>query len=324
MKILAVAEFDPALVLSGHRRVMRAAGHDYRLAIRDAYTTQPLTDWWLGDNPGKPQLGDLDELRRFAAEADIVQFHPAIGQPWSFSTLMPHLKYHGDFTFGDVDLFHVPGRRITYFHGSRNAAANAALYAKHYRSLGFDIWTSTVDYVDWMDAKYAPPVINMEHLPPAELRGDDDPLFVVQAPTDPENCHTAEIHEVCRRLGIVLNIVHKKPHADVIAAKQQAHAGFDHLRGCFSVNTLENMALGIVPLVGLSPARRRLAEQLLETQLPFPALETVDDLADVLYKLDEDPLATRLCQTAVRNWFTWEWSEERITSRLVRLYEEAL
>ncbi len=46
MRVLALAEFDAAGVLAGHRRTMRALGHDYRLAVRDVYRPERAElDW---------------------------------------------------------------------------------------------------------------------------------------------------------------------------------------------------------------------------------------------------------------------------------------
>ena len=82
MRILSVADFDPANVLEGHRLAMKTLGVDYRLAVATTYPRRP------GNPDHQLVVHDykLDYLMDFAEKADIIQFHPGIGQPWSHGT----------------------------------------------------------------------------------------------------------------------------------------------------------------------------------------------------------------------------------------------
>ena len=309
MKILAVMEFPPASVPATHQKILRSLGIDYRIATKTAYMKTEV-DWCL-------DVDYTEGLKEFAAQADIIQFHPSIGQPWSYQDLAPRFEEPEKEPFGPIEGWpDVP--KIYYFHGSRNAEANAQAYKDHYGHRGH-IWASTLDYVEWMDAFYAPPTFDYTALKAAPLRQDDDELIIVQSPTDPENCHTKEFIETCRYLGVMYRLMHRKPHSLVMDVKAQCNMGFDHMRGAFSVNTLENCALGLVPLVGLTETRTAMLEELTGRASPFYPMTT--QLEQAISHFIENPKTTRLYQLEARRWAfevmdpTW-WGE-----RMRRQYE---
>lgn len=337
MKILAVAEFDPAGVLTGHREALRALGVDYRLVVRDVYAEIPVKpDWVIG---AKPDIDAFAEVYKFAHDADVLQFHPSIGQPHSYSSSAP---FYDD---GEADE-RWPGilwrsstlfkraRRVSLFHGSRNAAANAEAYAEHWR--GFRkhaIWATTLDYAHRMGAAYAPPAVCVDIVgnlpigergsPRAPMRNDDDPLIIVQAPTDPDNCHTAVLLAAARAAGCVVDLVQGRPRLDVWRRKARAHAGFDHLRGSFSVNTVENLAIGLAPLVGLRPEYRELLGDLVPPDARdrlFPFWDEAG-FGKYLRALVADPALTRRRQTQARICYDQRWRPELIGARLKKMYE---
>jgi len=330
MKILSVAEFDPAQVLTRHRAALRAAGVDYRLALHYRYYESDVCDWEASsfDSDG------AESLRAFAEEADVIQFHPGIGQPWSYLSLDLRLRGDGDeLPFGtghgvnagpriDWTSVGLRARRIAFFHGSKNAAANARLYAGEYRKRGMALWTSTLDYAAWMGATFIPSIVEVEGRAP--LREPDDPLVVVHTPTDPSNCHTDEYTQLVRQLGVVSVFKHQRPHAEVLRAKKQAHVGFDHLRGAFSVNTLENSALGLVPLVGLRDEMRRRWPEELGPRPPWPRIESVADLEIWLRKLRDELNMTREHQERAFAWSQQVWNPGNLGAYILRRYEEVL
>lgn len=324
MRILSIAEFDPAYVLQGHRAALRAAGVDYRLALVDVYTYQGrpygrgVSHDWLLD---ACTADDFKDLARFAAEADVIQFNPVIGQPWSHQTTTMQTRDGAALPYGPIDWLTFRAPKISYLHGSRNLAHNAEAYADHWRAEGHTIWASTLDYVHRTGAVYAPPVVDVGE-PPAPL-AEAAGLLVVHAPTDPTMCHTEDFRKLCMRLGIPWVLLHNRPHAEVLATKRKANAGFDHLRGSFSINTVENCFLGLVPLVGL----KRQYLHLLREEIGDPGglfmVETLGDLESYMRALDQDLEATRARQERARRWATTCFSKERITEKLIRRFEEA-
>lgn len=340
MKILSVAEFDPAGVLGGHRSALRALGVDYRLAVMDIYPTG------REEQPDYQATVHDAEVAAFAEEADIIQFHPAIGQPWSFATDAPHYNDAANTPFNTVDWKDQRfqrARRISYFHGSKNAAKNAQTYAAYWRERGHAIWASTLDYVHWMEAVYAPPIVTLPQTvtpvpwedsgegrvhqitwgPTARLRQEDDPLIVAHAPTDPGNCHTRAFMAFCQRKGIVVEFMFNRKHPEVIRRKAECNAGFDHLRGAFSVNTVENCLLGLVPLVGVKREYLVTLEREIGEARSLFLVQTQQDLEQYLVALDDSPELTRRVQLEAQQWARC-WDPPTLGKKLLRKYQDVL
>ncbi len=309
MKVLALAEFDPAGVLTGHRAALRALGVDYRLAVLDLYGF-PVDPDWILRGPGK--RGDLEELRSFARDVDVTIFNPGIGQPWSYTDLCPTFL-DGALSPEWVDL-DPKGVHVSLFHGSRNAAANAHSYAAYWRGRGHKLWATTLDYVHWLEAEYVPPAVRDPFPLQAPLRADDDPLVIAHAPTDPGNCHTSTFLEVCRNTGAVSELITGRPHEEVMRRKARCSAGFDHLRGSFSVNTIENCALGLAPMVSL---RREFKASLKPSELikvpSFLSLLSIhnkEELLSFVKRLEKSPENTRSLQIKARETYKNFWTPE--------------
>ena len=359
LKILAVAEFDCAGVLSAHRRALRARGVDYRLAVAEIYAVGNFlgADWTHGKSVTTTisTKGDIfsspsgaPPLAEFAEAADVLQFHPSIGQPRSLD-LAPNFDDGEAEPLLGIDWRQVNrrARRVSLFHGSRNAQAHAETYADYWRALGHEVWATTADYAARMRARLAPPAV--EVLAPgynpkeaniwlpreqvwrgvAQLRADGDPLVVVQAPTDPANCQTEVFLSACRGAGAVADLVMGRPHEEVLARKRRACAGFDHLRGAPSVNTIENLALGLAPLCGVSPeAAEVLGREVGEPEtvaalFPFGAGDEAGFRAR-LRELAGDAQLTRDAQMLARDWYERCWTPKAIGAKLEAMYRELL
>jgi hypothetical protein len=349
VKILAIAEFDPAGVLGGHRRALRARGIDYRIATHVMYREPPrdgAPDWnlakatWLVQPSGSTSLvpmrhviGSREELIQFAREADVVQFHPVIGQPWSFEQDVFRHDPCDENAFGGVvweEVLRKDARRIAYFHGSKNLQKNAIEYAQDWTRRGYELWTSTLDYVVSMGAAYAPPIVDAHYTdgfawPAARLRRDSDPLHLCHAPTDKSNCHTNAFIDMCLRVGVVFDIYHGLEHSKVVRYKARRNVGFDHLRGSFSVNTVENCLIGIVPLVGMSPTVMEAWHRNGLGVMPWPWIKDANnggeaELESVVRKLQADPSWHRDIQVDVRRWVQNEFGALSNTNRLEKLY----
>jgi hypothetical protein len=211
-------------------------------------------------------------------------------------------------------------RRVAYFHGSIATWAHREKYAAFYGERGWRLATSTLDYASELPAVYLPPHIG--YLPRARLRSDDEPLIIAHTPTNPSNCHTAEFLGLTQRLRwtkgnrIEVRYVSGAPHADVLTLKGNAHACFDHLRGSFSVNTLEAAAMGLVPLVGVNPAYVRRDPRL----APRPSIESLVELRIELDRMVDDAQYTRELQREASAWFERHFSAAAVTKRLVDFY----
>lgn len=331
MKILSIAEFDPAFVLAGHRKALRALGVDYRIGVVDTYWVHEGRgaeyDWI---HPLEPE--GRDSLIEFARSADVLQFNPAIGQPWSYKDPNPVFRDGEHSSLFDIDWTRFSGRRVSLFHGSRNAQINADTYAAHWRRFGHAIWATTLEYVHRMGATYAPPAVEdlvtakASYLAP--LRTDDDPLSVVQAPTDRGNCHTDEFLGACRQIGAVALLVENTPWIEAMRRKRECNAGFDHLRGAFSVNTVENCMLGLAPLCGLRPEYKAFLVRdgfgrtvTLDALFPFwTAAGFRAELKNLLYH----PMEQAGVQQIAREWFLAHYEAAVVGKRLLEKYREVI
>lgn len=353
MKILFLAEFDPAGVLLSHRDVLRSAGGDARVAVQSAYTERHQDADWIaeqttapnafghGKRPsgfGSPSLdyaphprctaGAVSELRDFAWEADCIVVAPGIGQPWADRgaafqpSLDPPLARYFGIDWQPLLRWDPRPRLVAYFHGSVYTRQHVAQYAEHYRSRGYDLACSTLDYAALLPATYLPPEITVpESYGRAPLRGDDDPLIVAHCPTNPAIASTAEFLHIARKLGIVVRYVHQRPHAESLAAKAGSHATFDHLRGTFSVNSIEAAALGSVPLFAWHPEFHD-APAPREMWINAGFVHPIDtgDLRAILGALADAPDLTRGCQLAARAWYERHFTRAPVLARLRAFY----
>lgn len=341
MKILAVGEFDPCGVHLRQRRWLReVVGWDYRLAVHDVYRAEGTgADWWMYSAAWKEGVGqtwepnpagcDFDALRAFAEAADVIMFMPAIGQPWSYSDTTPRLTGDADGQpFGPIDWSRTGrhARRVAVFHGSVNLAAQPQVYARHYRSKGCALAATTLDYVHAMEAEYLPSIVDLMNHPVAPLRAHGERLKVIHTPTDARVSSTQAFVDAARalvgsRASVSVGITSQVEHRECLMLKAQAHVGFDHLRGSFSINSLENTALGLVNLVAMRDEYRRTLAERWGVTLPWPDVTTMDDVMREIARLRDDIDATRAEQAAARRWYETQWSSHVTAQRIANVLE---
>jgi hypothetical protein len=342
VRILALAAFDPASVVLSHRNILRARGHDFRLAVVRAYTErQRDADYVLNTlrrSPVTPGMwsysweagtADLEELREFAQSADVIQFHPGIGLgngDWASDTLQPwrSSRYEIDAlerAFGLPCFGHdrKDTRIVHFFHGSNATRAKLEYYAQDLRDGVVAGAASTIDYAEDLGAAYLPPHIDVGDLR-APLRQDDDPLVIAHTPTDRVACSTEAFLEAARNVGAVVRLGEGISHKEVLALKVECNAGFDHLRGSFSVNTLENCALGLAPIFRLDDRYRERFDREVPASTSLLGFGNVV-LSDVLDLLQSEPEYTRRLQMAARKWYETHFSAAKIGDRLLKFYE---
>lgn len=339
LRVLIVADFDPAGVCLSHRNALRQVHPevDIRVALHTCYgPMHEGADYKFLSFRGISEKGQgifeetcskekVDELMVFARSADVIQVCPGIGQPWggkregpADNMANPPTVWYFERDWKEI-LKNAPAR-VAYFHGSVHTWTHLEEYRALYTRLGYILSTSTLDYACEMPAAYLPPYIDAgSYGERAALRHSDDPLVVAHTPTDPSIASTAEFLALAKRLGI--SVIHREqvPHAQSIEAKRNAHAVFDHLRGSFSVNTLEACALGCAPLVGL---KRRYADRLMDEGFDdFPGwVEDLKDLEVKLIRLRDDPEATRDLQHAAYKWVRQNLNASIIGERMFSFY----
>ena len=321
MRVLFVEEFDPAGVCLGHRDVLRARGIDARVALERAYTRRQLDADWLAPT----DLG----LREFSAAADVIVWAPGIGHasvdggPWACQAAtcgldVPGVLHPPVTSFGPVP-FSPQARHVAFFHGSVNVWAHRGRWARHYRDRGWTLATSTIDYAVEIDAAYLPPVVTVPGF--ARLRRDDEPLVLVQTPSDPDNCHTPEMIRLARRLAIPMRVGTCLTHKSALWLKTQGNAGFDHMRGSFSVNHVENCACGLAATCGLNADyETRFKAERLASLADAGLFRTWADLADALATWRDNPNLHREAQRARVAWAQTHFNTKAIGDRLVHFF----
>jgi hypothetical protein len=308
---------------------MRDLGIDYRYAVRDVYRDEGLDADWIWSR----RDCDFGSLRDFAAAADVHVVCPAIGQPWSYQCNQFHAFRELD-EFGPgspirFDFMPARIRRIALFHGSYLLQPTAEQYADLYRNRGYTIAATTLDYVRRMGAVYLPPLVSLEDVvgdrayrfEPARPRQDGEPLRVIHAPTN-EMCQWQEVGPMIRNLGLEPGVMvcRAAPHPVCMAYKSKAHAGYDHLRGAFSINSVENAALGLVNLVGLRAEYREWMRANGWEPPDWPRIETAGDVHDTLLRLRDSAEETRRWQERGRRWYCDHFSPEAIAGRVAEAY----
>jgi hypothetical protein len=209
---------------------------------------------------------------------------------------------------------------VAYFHGSANLAAHADLWADRYEIRGFTLAASTLDYAVRLGAAYLPPALIVpDALPLAPYRKDGARLVVAHTPTNWAVCSTEVLLAHAKDLGIDVHLVTcAHPHTALVV-KTQSHATFDHLRGSFSVNSLEGAIFGSIPLFGTSQAvRERMAAEGL-TAPPALLHPSDHDLRRVLTLLRDDAGLTRDLQCESRRW-SKQFTPARTAQRLVAFF----
>lgn len=354
MKILALSFFDPASVVLSHRDLMRAAGHDFRLAVVRAYTQRQSQADYVSEKlavkttPFGPGVArrevtfekvpfNREALQAFANEADIIQFHPGIGTgagDWATSGEPYGVAPEITATLNALGFQHTASckTRVAFIHGSNSTWKHRAIYRSVLHG-SFHVAASTLDYATELDAAYLPSFVSVGTRQ-APLRTADDPLIIAHTPTDRVACSTDAFIKSANAVGAVIRLGEFLPHADCLNLKAGCHVGFDHLRGSFSVNTLENAALGLVTLFGLSDRcrERLLAEGINDDGAVTPVdggglqvrsrpIQSVEELGYVLRMLERDIQLTRWFQQKARGWFLKNFNADAITQRLTRFYE---
>lgn len=329
MRVLIIGEFDCCGVALRWCRHLGEIGIEARLAVQDCYTDESHGAHYVWSRTSC----DLSDLRAYAAAADVVITTPAIGQPWSYQFTEFHAHRELDDGVGPLDFGSLPAgqRRIALFHGSRLLQATAEQYADLYRGRGFEIAATTLDYVARMRALYLPPMVSLEDrvggrvwsFEPAELRRDGDPLRIIHSPTAKDMCQTDEFIAIVKRLGMGEYgiVVHGAPHVPCMNHKRRAHLGFDHVRGSFSVNSVENAALGLVNLVAVRPEYREWMRANGLEPPDWPRVENMGHVNDWLLQLKSDAEATRRWQERGRRWYLGHFSPGVLAPRMARVLE---
>jgi hypothetical protein len=309
VKICYLSEFDPAGVMIAQRDALRQfTDWDVSVGLRRAYCHKADADAGIMSNP------------------DVIVVCPGIGTGVAggeaTSVELP--------AWVEAILDACPSaKRVAYFHGSRDLTRQGFLYHDRYQMRGFHLAASTLDYASWMSIAWLPPVVSLNGYETAELWNGKNGLMISHAPSDPSVCNTRELLYSAITQGVGVHYISGRPHHQALALKRMHPVGFDHLRGAFSVNTIEFAGLGMVPLVGLhSSVKARMEEERLP-MLPG-ALSLVDgksselQLAERIRTLRDNVNCVQATQEAALNWYNENMRPDRVINRVTDFFEKVM
>jgi len=304
MRVLIVGEFDPTGYALRYRDWLGRIGVEVKTAVRDIWRAEWAGhDWIVGQ-------GQTQGLREYAASCDVVILCPVIGQVWSCreGEFHAHPEPDEDGMF-PIDWGAVK-HKVVLCHGSAILHQHAERYADLYRGKGWTVAATTLDYRQRMDALYLRPVVDLEGCAPAELRLPGAMLMVVHTPTAMNEglyFSRAFVEMAGRLQGVTPAVFSGMSHRKILRIKAGFDAAFDHLRGSFSINSLENAGLGLVNLVGLRPEYREWMRANLGTAPDWPHVENMGDVHDWIVRLRDDVKQCRRWQERGRRWFLEHW-----------------
>lgn len=346
-RVLAVGHFDPIDVVTNHARLLKGTDVDMRIAIDGTFLSYTDTsdryDWvrrrftgWdaehgcamFADAPGQAAMPGL---REFAESADVLVFMPGFSPNFALNMKVCEPFREVEFLWngwGGIDWLALGRRKrkVAYIHGSRNTWAFREQYRATFAAEGCEFASSTLDYATLMGAEgkpatYLPPILDPD-LPLANLREKGQPCVLAHTPSDPGNCSTATLFAIAGNLGVPISYCTNHTRTWAIQAKMQGNAGFDHLRGSFSVNHLENCSMGLASLCGLLPDYRVKLLQSGFGNMPGPRVVDPPSLADAIRLLRDDVDYHRQLQMECHKWSHENFSDEKIKDRVYRFYKE--
>lgn len=305
MNILVLGEFDPCCVSARWKRFL-ASDIRVSIAVRRAYWDEGRTSAdVLAETDPDPWL-----VRRLAADADLLVVLPAIG-PNSQSAGPPRLESLDDLCPG-WQAMGVP--KLALFHGSRLLSHDPAGWARIYREAGCAIAATTTDYALSMGATYLPSLVDVGSRQAQLL--EDLPPTLCTSTTDEKLSQEQLAIQVFLSCGVRIERIRNRGHSECLDIKARCHGGYDHLRGTFSINSLENMALGLVNVVRLTGEGRRFLLDDMDVRFPVPELGSMSEAATYVRLLAGDARSWSSTQWANRKWFEDNWSLSRIAGVL--------
>jgi hypothetical protein len=314
MRILYLSDFDPAGVMIAQRDALRIAKPDWevRVALRKSYYHKSDPDTELH---GKP---------------NVIVLCPGIGSGSTSSIGNDEFTFHPEFSpwIGELRKQFKDSREVFYIHGSKQTQSFLTEYRLGLK--GGIVAASTLDYAVDLDCHWLPPVVDSRGLGRAELHQAGKPLSIAHSPSDPTVCHTREFLYAAITQGVSVHYISGKPHHIAMSLKRNSPVGFDHLRGTFSVNTIEFAALGMVPLFGLSPD---VADRMRLEGLTLPPIRLwyrdVDvSLEDNLQKqiriLRDTPNLVQAAQGEAFEWYQQNFAPDKVVPRIVNFFESVM
>jgi len=315
MKIVMIAINDPAgTAISFTKAINRYTKHSCRLiTTATRYNFDFEKDLHVPDFEGP----EFDEVVQILREADIIHFH----------TLADELLPLGPLSIKD----YLSGKKILHHHhGHPDFRANPEKYRDKYRRLNRKVLVSTPDLLRLIpEATWQPNLVPVkDSLYTPQPLSDDGQIRIGHSPTRKELKNTDDLVEAVEGLqrkadlpSIELDIIENCKHVDCLKRKNRCHIIFDHMQGYYGVSSLESLSQGKPVIAGLDEWNKQcILEFTNGAELPWVIARNRGELEEVLLSLIIDPALRKAIGAYSRKFMETSWSEQRVVSRLVDIY----
>ena len=214
----------------------------------------------------------------------------------------------------------IPGKRRYITFTGMSYRKKAAIIISHYRKLGYTVCVSTCDLL-----AYTPKDQPVWTPNPRELMERDEPFAkftVCHAPTYRERKGTETVIAACKVAGVALELLERKPYADVMAIKARCHLVVDQFAWNYGNNAIEAWALGL-PVIGSGgKAFLKLLLERFGNGLPFAQCrENAKALAGLIVRFKSEPDLWQRYADVGREYFMLYHHAPAVAKRLADLYD---
>lgn len=314
----------------------RFTGHKTRLLTHTVPKGRPGDLTLCRPGPGdsnspRRSLRDiLAEAESAVHEAGLILFAAGLGPGALRSDV--RVEDTDEQPFGTLDWAeHAKGKmKAAILWGTPSVRANLIWYRDRAASKGWPILTCEPDIHRWLpEAHYLPrviPPINDAAVKPRP----DSPMAIVY----PGGLEAHEGAWIIRETAAALKESHPDvmfgrcqdmTPAQVFEMKAKAHIGIDRIAvgtGSFSIESLENSALGLINIVWADPyAITLIARTIGAGTCPWERIATPARLLEVLRHYAADPSLRRAKMQETRQWFEKYWNAQRMAQVMADVLE---
>jgi len=332
-KIVFVGATDPnGQMAMWAEAINRHTAHQARVLTHSNSTGCP-TDLVLKRVGQAQQTGEqratavVEEAAQAAADADIVVF--AAGLAPGCLRADTRLEDTDEQPFGSIDWTGILGKktRAALLFGTPSVRNNLAWYRDRFVAKGWPILTCEPDIHRWLpESRYISRLLsrvgNRYVSRTCQSRGVAvvHPGSTDMAPAGID--FHAAVTEIKKRFpNASFGRCQDLPYSQSLEMRGSAHIAIDRIAvgtGAFSIDSLENSALGLANIVYCSPYTRALLAQTLGTDdLPWDSPATTRELIDVLSRYMDDTRYLTEQMHNTRQWFETYWNESRIVPRVI-------
>ncbi|HUU44630.1 MAG TPA: glycosyltransferase [Acidobacteriota bacterium] len=337
MKVVFVGAADPGGQMAMWANALnRHAGLNARVLThrQDACHPSDLVMRQVGsgkrDGRGRPSLPEiLAEAERVIRDADLIVFGAGLAPGCDVPE--HRLTDTDEQPFGTIHWpDYLEGKQCAaILFGTPSVRRNLNWYHEHLRTKGWPILTNDPVVHRWLpDCRWLAPLWSPGDMRAAERAAPTGSLSIItglepSAPAGGRLIDAALTEFVCRHPDATFTRTPAPTHSEVASQHPPAHVGIDRIAvgdGTFSLDSLENSALGRVNIVYCSPYTRALIAATTGTErVPWEMPATGRALTAVLDRCLQQPEERDARMAETQNWFATYWQELKLAPQIAGL-----